>query len=290
MKALLLTLVVLETSLFAGFAGFSYWRVIEYSSFQYGCKDLVASKASNGATVNDTTVRWEQITCPNNHALTGIHWGFGDHTPYPNWAVLIPIFTAPPGLLGLFAVSDLADSCPGPNPSVSWSKGPPLVSGVSIEYPATFMDYCAVVSGSAGMISPFSLQWSAGPYSPYVEPTVLLSAPSVTVARGHNATFTLMMTSLHGFDGNVSFTHIGFVYPSTGPWSGNLWFSQRSLIVRAGGSNSTVVTVQAYQNSPAGTWNVQLYGDAEYRLRFYGDYSGSATSIGSSTVMQITMT
>jgi hypothetical protein len=283
-------LIIAEACFVVGVAGPVYWRMNEYSTFQYGCKDLVGSKVSNGATVNDTTVRWEQFTCPNGHALTGIHNGFGDHAPYPNDAVLIPSFTPPSGLLGLFAVYDLGDSCPGSNPSFSWSKGPPLVSGVPIAYSATVMDYCAVVKGSAAEVSSFSLEWSTGPYALYVEPSVLLSAPNATVARGHNATVILTVTSLHGFDGNLSFTHIGFAYPSTGPWSGNLWVNPKSLMVRAGGSNSTVVTGEAYQNLPAGTWNVRLYADAEYGLRFYGDYSGSATRTGNSTIIKITVT
>jgi hypothetical protein len=285
---LLLIVLIAETSVVMTQRISSAIQSISYGTFSYGCRDLQASPASNGATINDTTVRWEQFTCPKGHALRVAPASFDCHDfGWVRCATMTPTFIPPHGLLGIYAVGDLIDSCPGPNPSLPL-KGPPLISGVPIHYGYTVMDYCAVVSRAVGSIDPFSIEWSTGPYRPYVIPSVGMSAPSMTVARGQNATFTLTLTSLRGFEGNVSFTRIGSVQPYM--LYGGVYIKPSSVIVPAGGSKSTTVTIQIPTTQPPAQYTIPVYGDAEYGLQFYGDYSGSPTREGNSTNIQLTIT
>ncbi len=252
-----------------------------YGSVQYGCKTLVGSRASNGSTVNITNVRWMVFGCPGGPAVTVAP---GPFTCFfcahePPFATLIPNFTASPGVLGIFAVSDPQWDCPGQNPTIPFNRTP-LVSGRSLIYFDHDIDYCVVLNSSVKTISPFGIQWSTGPQTPYTMPSVGFSAPSVSVSHGQNATFLLTLRSLHGFRGNVTFSLGGGLYA---------WLNPRSVLVGSGGSNSTTVTIETTGLSP-GSYSVQPIADPVYGLQFYGDYSGSPLYQGNSTTIPISVT
>ncbi len=282
MTALLLILVISETSALTEIGTATWSRALTYGSFQYGCSTLVGSPASNGATVNITNVRWMVFQCPNASALI-VHPApcfFCSRGPLS--IGITPTFTPPPGVLGIFIVDDPSNSCPGQDPT---SHHLPLVSGVStfyVQYTSRGPDYCVILNSSVKTIEPFSVQWSTGPPTPpYVMPTVSFSAPSVTVAHGQNATFQLTLKSEHGFHGNVTFEG-GGGFP--------FFLNPRSLLIKADGSNSTTVTVETTSYTPPGSYYVWPVADPVYGLQFYGDYSGSPTYQGNSTKIPITIT
>jgi hypothetical protein len=195
------------------------------------------------------------------------------------YATLIPNFTASPGVLGIFAIYNPIDECPGMNPTMPFNRSP-LISGVSLIYSQSSLDYCVIVNASVKTISSFSLEWSTGPQTPHTMPSVGFSAPRVSVSHGQNATFLLTLRSLHGFRGNVTFSLGGGLYA---------WLNPRSVLVKSGGSNSTTVTIETTGLSP-GSYYVRPVADPVYSLQFYGDYSGSPLNQGNSTTIPISVT
>ncbi len=282
LKALLVILVIGETSVLTEVEAVIWSHSLVYGSVQYGCRSLVGSRTSNGATVNITDARWIVFGCPNGSAVKVAPGPFtcifcAHESPY---ATIIPTFTASPGVLGIFAVYDPPWDCPGQNPTIPFNRSP-LVSGVSVFYAQNDLYYCVIVNSSVNTIEPFSVEWSTGPQThPYVMPTVSLSAPSVTVTHGQNATFPLTVKSLHGFHGNVTFHLGGGLYA---------FLSPRSILIKAEGSNSTTVTVETIGYTP-GSYYVEPVADPVYGLQFYGDYSGSPLYEGNSTTIPITIT
>jgi hypothetical protein len=282
LKVLLVILVIAEASVFTGLEAIAWSHSYVYGSVQYGCKTLVGSRASNGSTVNITNVHWMVFGCPGGSAVTVAP---GPFTCFfcahePPYATLIPNFTASPGVLGIFAIYDPIDECPGPNPTMPFNRSP-LISGVSLIYSQSSLDYCVIVNASVKTISSFSLEWSTGPQTPpYTMPSVGFSAPSVSVNHGQNATFLLTLRSLHGFRGNVTFSLGGGLYA---------WLNPRSVLVKSGGSNSTTVTIETTGLSP-GSYYVRPVADPVYGLQFYGDYSGSPLYQGNSTTIPISVT
>jgi hypothetical protein len=160
-----------------------------------------------------------------------------------------------------------------------------LASGVSEVYgPFGFnafdLDYCAVTTVSTGTMEGFSLQWSLG-YGG-VGSWFRSSVPSnVTVAHGGSATFTMTLTSYNQFSGNLSFAtgQVSDPYaamPATPP---TLSFSPRSVILKADGSNSTLVTIRASANTALGSWQAQVLTTPVYGLWNYGGFSIFAGTI-----------
>lgn len=237
LKVLLVIIVIAQATVLTGLEALASSHSYVYGSVQYGCKTLLGSKVSNGATLNITNVHWMLFSCPDGPAVNVVPGPYtcffcAHELPY---ATLIPSFTASPGVLGIFAIYDPIDECPGPNPTTLFNRSP-IVSGVSLFYDQRSLDYCVVVNASAETIDSFSLEWSTGPQTPsYTLPSVGFLAPSVSVSHGQNATFPLTSTSLHGFHGNVTFSFGVGLYA---------WLRPNSLLIKSGGSNSTTVTIE----------------------------------------------
>ena len=195
-KWVLLAVLIVESSLLLGvnvqrYVG-DYVQAYQFGGFQYGCSNLQASTVSN-----DSLIRWVRLTCPNGPAVRMLPNGDCGvkENPCPH---VIPTYTSPGGLLGLYAVDHADPACPDNSHPYA---GYLLFSGVGQVYGswgfgATDIDYCAVTKASGGTMEGFSLQWSLG------ETTTLppsfhsaVSASNVTVAHGGTAVFTMTVTS-----------------------------------------------------------------------------------------------
>jgi hypothetical protein len=291
-KAVLLVLVIVETSAITGVEALAWSHYAEYGNVQYGCSTLVGSNASNPATVNITNVHWMVFGCPNGPAVKvapgPLTCFFCAHEP--PYASITPTFTPPLGIVGIFAVSDPQWDCPGQNPTIPFNRIP-LVSGRSLIYFDHDIDYCVVLNSSVKTISPFSIEWSTGPpQGSYTMPSVMLFAPNATALQGQNATFALTLSSQHGFAGNVTLTGgISQLYQNK-TFFADILFKSRSLILKPGSFNSTTVIVWPASSQAPGTYTLEFYADPVYNLSFYGDYAGSATRTGGSTTIQFTIT
>lgn len=235
-------------------------------------------------------IRWVLFTCPNGPALI-INPGFNAGTREPPYAMILPTFTPPPGLLGIYTIVPGA-KCFHPDLEISgYYNPPPLISGASEYTTDTGLNYCAVLTGPAGTLNGFKINWSTGLGKQFtVSSSMELSAPNTAVMHGQNATFKLTLTSLNGFSGNVSF-HLGVVQQSINKsFTPSIYLNPRTLLLKAGGSNSTIVIVQTSPVQPAGKYSMQFYAIPVYGLRFYGDYLATPTYVGNSTSIQVEVT
>lgn len=285
----LLILVIVETSALTGVEALAWSHYAEYGSVQYGCSTLAGSKASNPATVNVTDVRWMLVGCPSGSAVYvtpgPLTCFFCAHEP--PYASITPSFTPPSGVLGIFAVSTPWD-CPGQNPTMLFNRTP-LESGRSLIYVEHNIDYCVVLNSSVKSISPFSIEWSAGPLQGPGLPSVGLSAPNVATPQGQNVTITLSLSSQNGFAGKV--TPRGYMVQRflNQTYYPEILFKSDTLTLKPGGQNSTTVTIWLFGTYTPATYWVQFFADPVYNLSSYGDYAGSATRLGGSTIMQLTI-
>ena len=269
LKGALLALVIVESSLLPILVLERYVQTANYGSFQYGCPSLQVSSVSN-----DSLVRWVRLACPNGPAVI-MSPGYCGVRENPCTHVF-PIFTPPRGLLGLYTVDHANPACPDNSHPYT---GYLLVTGVGEVYgPFGFdafdLDYCAVTAVSAGTMEGFSLQWSQGFGG--VSPSFRSSVPSnVTVAHGGTATFTMALTSYNRFSGNMSFATGQVSNPNTPfpPTPPTLSFSPKSVILKAGGSNSTLVTIHASSNTALGSWQAQVFTTPVYGLWYYGGFT-----------------
>jgi len=195
---------------------------------------------------------------------------------------VFPTFTPPRGLLGLYSVDHANPACPDfSRPGAMYL----LESGVGEIYgPRGFnafdLDYCAVTAVSAGTTEGFSLQWTLGTGG--AGSWFLSSVPSnVTVAHGGAATFIMTLTSRNQFFGNLSFAagKISNPYAANPATLPILSFSPGSVILKADGSNSTLVTISTSQNTALGSWQAQLLTTPVYGLWHYGGFSTFAGTI-----------
>src|SRR3989442_3102775 len=249
-------------------------------NFTYGCPTLDA-----GSAFNDSLVRWVTLTCPGEPALklTPSQFSCGAHEN--SCTEIFPTFTPPPGLLGLFLVDHGSQNCPNSYyPSATHST---LMSGERIlaYSPEVPLDYCAVVKRSAGLLESFNVEWTPG-FGIQRDNRILLSATNGIATSGGSATLTVQASDPFGFDVTVSFG-IGFVLPYTVFRA--ISISPASILVRAGGSNSTVVTFDASPGQTPGTYEVEIDATPVYGLRFYGDYAFTPGDIENSFYPTVTL-
>ena len=291
LSACLLIIIILEAFVLIDVEVVAWSNFAEYGSVRYGCSSLIGSNASNPATVNATDVRWMVFGCPNGSAISvtpgSLTCFFCAHEP--PYASITPTFDPPHGVLGIFAVSDPQWDCPGQNPTIPFNRTP-LVSGHSIIYFQTDIDYCVVLNSAVKTISPFTIEWSAGPLGSYTMPSVSLSAPNLTAKNGQNVTFTLTLSSQNEFEGNVTLQAAIPSANQTSYYFADILFQSRNLTLKPGGVNSTIVTIWPTGSQATGTYSLQLNADPVYGLSSYGDYGGSATRWGGSTTITLTVT
>ncbi len=157
----MLAVLIVESSLLLGanvqrYVG-GYVQAYQFGGFQYGCSNLQASTVSN-----DSLIRWVRLTCPNGPAVRMLPNGDCGVKENP-CAHVIPTYTSPRGLLGLYAVDHANPACPDNSHPYA---GYLLISGVGQVYGswgfgATDIDYCAVTKASGGTVDGFSLQCTA---------------------------------------------------------------------------------------------------------------------------------
>lgn len=284
----LVILVIGMASVLTSVEALAWFHYEEYGSVQYGCNTLAGSKASNPSTVNVTDVRWMLFECPGGSAAYvtpgPLTCFFCAHEP--NYASITPHFTPPAGVLGIFAVSDPQWDCPGQNPTTLHI---PLVSGWSQPYVDRNIDYCVVLNSSVKSISPFSIEWSAGPLQGSALPSVGVSAPNASTPQGQNVTTTLSLSSQNGFAGKVTLSGYMIQRFLNQTYYPQILFKSDSLTLKPGGQNSTTVTIRLFGTYTPATYWVQFSAGPIFNLSSYGDYAGSATRLGGSTDMQLTI-
>jgi hypothetical protein len=270
-----MVLVIAESLFLSYLVAYDYWQNASFGGFQYGCPSLQVSMVSN-----DSLFRWTRLTCAKGPAVR-MSPGYCAVRENP-CTYVFPTFTPPRGLLGLYSVDHANPACPDTsNPRAMYL----LESGVGEIYgPRGFdafdLDYCAVTAVSAGTMEGFSLRWTLG--SGGVGSWFLSSVPSnVTVAHGGTATFTMTLTSRNQFSGNLSFAtgQISNPYAANPATPPTLSFSPASVILKPDGSNSTLVTIRASQNTALGSWQAQLITTPVYGLWHYGGFSIFAGTI-----------
>jgi hypothetical protein len=274
LKGVLLALLIAESSFSLALVVERYVQAYEFGGFQYGCSSLQAATVSN-----DSFIRWVRLTCPNAPAVRMTPNGYCGVHENP-CTLVIPTYTSPRGLLGLYAVDHANPACPDNSHPYA---GYLLISGLGQVYGswgfgATDIDYCAVTKASAGTMEGFSLQWSLG------ETTTLppsfrssVSASNVTVAHGGTAVFTMTVTSKDQFFGNLSFIE-DRVIQVNGAFPPTLTFNSGSVILKADGTNSTMVTIQASPYTSLGPWYAYVDITPVYGLNYYGGYGYSYSS------------
>lgn len=238
--AFLLTLLIIETAILITiiFQTYSSRQIFPglspFHVFQPQCSTLTAETTSQGAE-NRTVV----FTCQGRAALA-IKVGFQliPERSAPV-AVVIPTFSFPPGYLKLY-LANYGSGCS--------SEYATLESGEAMAVGGTWggYNYCAVIdSGMEGRINGFTIVWSPGEPPRYrPAPFDLSASPSeVTISAGQTARATITATSRDGWSGNLTFHGQGLTIESKsgGPttWS----FSPSSILVKADGSNSTIMSV-----------------------------------------------
>ncbi len=288
LKVVLLMLLIAESLSLFVLVLENYRQEWSYGSFQYGCSSLQASPAAS----NDSFVRWVRLTCPNGPAVRMSPSGSCGVRENP-CTHIFPIFTPPTGLLGLYAVDHANPTRPDNSPYAGYL----MVNGVgeiygSFGFPATDLDYCAVTTASGGTMDEFSVRWSLG-YG-VLSPWFRSSFPSnVTVTQDGTATFTMTLTSYNPYSGNLSFAtgQVSNEYAGSPITPPTLSFSPRSVILKADGSNSTLVTIHAAPNTNLGSWRAQLFMTPVYGLWYYGGFTPApyASANGTSSYQKSTI-
>src|SRR5207247_1896294 len=170
--------------------------------------------------------------------------------PYSPRFAVVPTFSLPRGYLTLSLTSQ---SCFGGPQIIPLKTGQEIgVGGYSSSY-----NYCAVIDNSVSKVSGFTIDWSLG--TPPVfrpAPFVVTVTPSTaTISAGQTANYTITVSSLKGWTGNVSFYgYMGGGVPNRtgGPISFDL--IPPTLLLKPDESNHTALSVPTRQCTTAGDY------------------------------------
>ncbi len=257
----LATTVILIFSFESTFGGRSTFPGLVVRNVQTGCSNLEWSQQSSTST-NRTLL----FQCPGtgsaSYALrtnTFSGWAFYSRgSPYYPVYGTTPTFTLPQGYLSL---SLTAGDCS--NPSASPFAFIPLKTSeeIVVGWNAHLYDYCAVIDNGVSHPTSFAIDWSPGtPPTSHPAPFTLSASPTQTVPYGKNATYTITVTSLNGWTGNVTVDLRGG-YTIEIPAQ----FTPASVIVKAGGSNTTTMIQPTFYPAyayyaPRGTHTIVIDG------------------------------
>jgi hypothetical protein len=235
--------IIVSQSLFGGSQVFPGLSVFRYVSPR--CQTLTWSAQST--TNSNRTILF---TCPKGGALITSTWSpdtssFSfEANPYTPRFAVVPTFTLPKSYLELW-LAPTPGSCSDRGQMTRLRTGVEIgVGGYTDSY-----DYCAVIDNSVSTIDKFTIDWSNGT-PPIIRPAPfrLEASPSTeTVPSGGIANYTLTVTSLEGWSGNVSvgllggYT-LGIAYQA----------SPSNLILHPGGSG--VATLKIPTCTPDGTY------------------------------------
>ncbi len=159
-----------------------------------------------------------------------------------------------------------------------------------IDHP-TDLDYCAVVKQSTGNINGFIVTWAAGEGGGGHGNRMTASVTNATITIGNSATLTLRVMNQNNFDVTLYFAKgMTWLTPNYNYTFAGISFNPRMVLVKAGGSNSTMVTVQTSPSQVPGNYELGLDANPIYGLRFYGDYGATASysATGAITYLKLT--
>ena len=249
--ALLIILLIVETSLLViiivqSFQGRqTFPGLVAFRYFEPQCATLSAETFSE--TAENRTVRF---TCDGRAALAmNVPFQLFPQRDAPIVRV-VPTFSLPPGYMRLYLTTASLSDCSYQYYALLNNGEAVAVGGSTWAYV-----YCAIVDNSVSQVSGFTITWSPGEPPTYRPAPVALSAsPStITISAGQTANSTITVTGVGGFSGNVSFygQMVAIDYRAIGgPITFS--FSPRSVLVEAGGSNSTTLMVPTKQCTPEG--------------------------------------
>ena len=241
-----------------------------------------------------TRLRWFVLTCPNGPAISLIPASYTCGAHEPSCTRIYPTFTPPPGLLGLFLFYHGPAYCP-----FTYSGNPtgmdPLENRTDLVYyhidSPTDLDYCAVVKQSTGTTNGVTVTWTAGEGGQGHNSWVTASVTNATITIGNSVTLTLRVMNQYSFGVTLRLaTDLIFLTPNYNSTFAGISFDPPTVTVKAGGSNSTTVTVQTSPSQVPGNYEVGLDADPIYGLRFYGDYAGTPSYTGGGAITYLKLT
>lgn len=270
---------------------------------QYGCPILQATTAYSNSLVHEII-----LSCPNGPAVTLSSNMYANYEgPY---ATVYPTFTAPPGLLALFAFRPpvgtyYATPCSTGTPPTGYpnsgetfpgaSSNPLLVSGAEYDYygSQTSLSYCAVVKNSAH-VDPFDVKWSYGYSGQSIRSSIAISAPNITLRTPTSLQYvnvTVTLRNLTGPIADVSLEGMTLSGPSLTSWNYlRFSFNPNTTLLNPNQTNSTVLTLQINSGENPGVHAIQVTAYPAYGLRFYGDYAGYYLYSRNSTTIYVQLT
>lgn len=175
----------------------------------------------------------------------------------------VPVFTLPQGYQKLWLVDVGLGDCLSTN-RIPLASGAVVALGAGDAWEDIRYDYCAAVSPT-GPVGGFTVRWSLGHFPPYVPPPppfkLSLSPTNITVPAGQTQNITATVTSLGKLNGTVSLSG-GFTGGPNPMGYIELSFRTPVLLVKAGGSNSTIVTVITFTNSQRGVNSILIFAES----------------------------
>jgi len=283
-ESVLLVTVPASTSL----APYLYPRYL-FGDFTYGCPSVQAT-----TTFNDSLARWLALSCPNGPALSLIPstrlCGYRE----PTCTTIYPVFTAPPGLMGLYLYPHGYHGCP--DMSLGYPLGmDPLENRSDLIYyhidQPTTLDYCAVVKQTQHQTEGFTMKWTAGTGQQQHTGGMTASVTNATVTMGRNATLTFQVTNHNTFDVTVNFAKgMTFLTPNYNSTFTAVNFNPPNATLKPGSTSSTIVTIQTSPSQVPGNYELELDAHPVYTLRFYGDYSATPSYTGTWALTYLKLT
>ncbi len=133
--------------------------------------------------------------------------------------------------------------------------------------------------------------WAAGEGGGGHGNRITASVTNATITIGNSATLTLRVMNQNNFDVTLYFAKgFTFLTPNYNYTFAGISFNPPMVLVEAGGSNSTMVTVQTSPSQVPGNYELGLDANPIYGLRFYGDYGATASysATGAITYLKLT--
>jgi hypothetical protein len=265
--ALLLILLAAETVILVtvlvewSFQNQAFPSISVYPPMQPQCYALTPLEMSRDQ-YNRTVLFNCRGTAGKGPALKAASTLFEGPASYPHYSQVAPSFSLPKGYQELLLT--YTGDCTDRN-SIALTSG----HRISVSDDRTY-SYCAVISISAGRVDSFTVRWYSQPYVPCC---ALSASPSqITIQNGQFGYVTILVTSLGTFSGNVSLNYY-LTWLSGSHYTYGLYgsFKAASLFLKAGGSNSTVLTLAPPTGDTGATYRVDI-------IIYPADYASSRTS------------
>ena len=203
-----------------------------------------------------------------------------DSNPYYQLYRTTPTFALPTAYLVLWLTASVcSDTTPAASPVTGQT---PLTSGEDIVVGGyyTSYNYCAVVDNTVSHLPSFTIEWSPGT-PPVYRPapfTIAASPQSMTIRSGDTGNFTVTLSSLRAWTGNVTIDVPARLDCNCPPYT-----TPSSTLVKAGGSNTTTLSLPTCEYNGTicasiGSYTVRIEGQTDCLTRVQGicfdQYSG----------------